>query len=148
MSRTVCPMLLVEDSPEDTETTLRAFRKAGISSPIFLCQSGDEGLDFLHRRGKYSNPANSPRPCVILLDLNLPGTDGREVLAEIKADEQLKTIPVVVLTTSADARDIDNCYHMGANSYIKKAVDFEIFQQTVQQFSDYWFNVVILPRGV
>ena len=127
MNETDCPILLVEDSPEDTEATLRALKRAGMNSPVFHCESGDEGLDFLRHRGKYSNPANSPRPCVILLDLNLPGTDGREVLAEIKSDEQLKTIPVVVLTTSTDARDIENCYHMGANSYIKKAVDFERF---------------------
>jgi len=147
MNDTGCPILLVEDSPEDTEATLRALKRAGLTSSVFHCESGDDGLDFLYHRGQYSNPSQSPRPCVILLDLNLPGTDGREVLAEIKNDEQLRTIPVVVLTTSADARDIENCYHMGANSYIKKAVDFDRFSQTIQRFSEYWFHVVVLPCG-
>jgi CheY-like chemotaxis protein len=147
MNETDCPILLVEDSPEDAEATLRALRKAGLTSAVFHCVSGDDSLDFLYRRGKYVNPSQSPRPCVILLDLNLPGTDGREVLAEIKCDEHLKTIPVVVLTTSTDARDIEKCYFMGANSYIKKAVDFDRFSRTICSLSNYWFNVVVLPRG-
>ncbi len=148
MNETECSILLVEDSPEDAEATLRALKKAGMHAPVFHCESGDDGLDFLRHRGRFSDPIQAPRPCVILLDLNLPGTDGRDVLAEIKTDEQLKSIPVVVLTTSADNRDIEKCYHMGANSYIKKAVDFEKFSQTIQGLNDYWFNVVILPRGI
>jgi CheY-like chemotaxis protein len=142
-----CPILLVEDSPEDTEATLRALKKAGMTFPVFHCASGDDGLDFLYQRGKYTDAMQSPRPCFILLDLNLPGTDGREVLAEIKNDEHLKTIPVVVLTTSTDTRDIENCYFMGANSYIKKAVDFEKFSQSIRLLNDYWFHVVELPHG-
>ncbi|HTU25824.1 MAG TPA: response regulator [Pirellulales bacterium] len=147
MNEAECLVLLVEDSPEDTMATLRAFEKAGCDVPVLHCASGDEGLDFLRRRGKYADPIQSPRPTVILLDLNLPGTDGREVLAEIKSDEGLKTIPVIVLTTSTDARDVANCYHMGANSYIQKAVDFEKFVHTIQQLNDYWFHVVLLPEG-
>src|SRR5438105_2527750 len=96
------PILLVEDSPEDYQATVRAFQKAGLANPIFRCASGDDALDYLHRRGAYADPGRSPRPGVILLDLNLPGTDGREVLAEVKADARLKAIPVIVLTTSAD----------------------------------------------
>lgn len=145
MNQTDCPVLLVEDSPEDTEATLRALKKAGMSAAVFHCHSGDDGLDFLFHRGKYFDPIEAPRPCVILLDLNLPGTDGREVLAEIKRDDDLKAIPVVVLTTSTDARDIENCYHIGANSYIKKDVNFNRFFRTIQRLNDYWFNEVVLP---
>lgn len=141
------PILLVEDSPEDYETTERAFRRVGLSNPIVRCADGDEALDFLRRRGRYANPASSPRPGVILLDLNLPGTDGREVLAEIKSDPQLRQIPVVVLTTSSDDRDIEACYRAGANSYIQKPVDIDGFMKAIECLNDYWFEVVILPRG-
>src|SRR5215208_4460697 len=111
------PILLVEDSPEDVETTRRAFQRSGLRNPVFHCSTGDEALDYLFRRGAYADPASSPRPGVILLDLNLPGTDGREVLEEIKRDGDLKQIPVVVLTTSSDDRDVTACYRAGANSY-------------------------------
>ena len=140
------PILLVEDSPEDYETTVRALKKAGLANPIFRCENGEEALDYLYRRGAYSDPASSPRPGVMLLDLNLPGTDGREVLAEVKGDADLRSIPVVVLTTSSDERDIERCYQAGANSYVKKPVDLDGFLHAIQRLSDYWFEVVILPR--
>lgn len=140
------PILLVEDSPEDFETTERAFRKSGLRNPIFRCSDGEEALDYLFRRGQYADPAKSPRPGVILLDLNLPGTDGREVLAEIKADSSLKQIPVVVLTTSRDERDVDACYKAGASSYIQKPVDLDGFIKAVERLNGYWFEVVILPK--
>lgn len=140
------PILLVEDSPEDFETTERAFRKSGLRNPIFRCSDGDEALDYLHRRGPYADPAKSPRPGVILLDLNLPGTDGREVLSEIKADPSLKQIPVVVLTTSRDERDVDACYKAGASSYIQKPVDLDGFIKAIERLNGYWFEVVILPQ--
>ena len=140
------PILLVEDSPEDFETTERAFRKSGLRNPIFRCSDGDEALDYLHRRGQYADPAKSPRPGVILLDLNLPGTDGREVLSEIKADPGLKQIPVVVLTTSRDERDVDACYKAGASSYIQKPVDLDGFIKAIERLNGYWFEVVILPK--
>jgi CheY-like chemotaxis protein len=141
------PILLVEDSPEDYETTERAFRRVGLNNPIVRCVDGDEALDFLRRRGRYTDPATAPRPGVILLDLNLPGTDGREVLLEIKSDPQLRQIPVVVLTTSSDDRDIEACYRAGANSYIQKPVDIDGFMKAIECLNDYWFEVVILPRG-
>lgn len=141
------PILLIEDSPEDTETTLRAFKKAGLVNPVFHCRDGDEALDYLCRRGKFADHLQAPRPSVILLDLNLPGTDGRDVLAEIKKDEALKPIPVLILTTSADERDIENCYRTGANSYIKKPVDLAGFLRAVQRLKDFWFEAVILPGG-
>jgi CheY-like chemotaxis protein len=138
------PILLVEDSPEDFETTERAFRKSGLKNPILRCADGDEALDFLFRRGSH---AGAPRPGVILLDLNLPGTDGREVLTEIKADPDLKQIPVIVLTTSSDDRDVSACYRAGANSYVQKPVDLDGFMQAIERLNDYWFEVVILPKG-
>lgn len=142
------PILLVEDSPEDFETTERAFRRSGLKNPIYRCADGDEALDFLHRRGRYSDPDKAPRPGVILLDLNLPGTDGREVLSEIKQDPNLKQIPVIVLTTSKDERDVEVCYRCGANSYIQKPVDLDGFMKAIERLNDYWFEVVILPRVV
>jgi CheY-like chemotaxis protein len=141
------PILLVEDSPEDFETTERALRKSGLKNPIFRCADGDEALDFLYRRGRYSDPQKAPRPGVILLDLNLPGTDGREVLNEVKTDPDLKQIPVIVLTTSKDDRDIEVCYRCGANSYIQKPVDLDGFMKAIERLNDYWFEVVILPRS-
>jgi two-component system response regulator len=138
------PILLVEDSPEDCETTERAFRRSGLKNPIHHCADGDEALDFLLRRGKH---AEAPRPGVVLLDLNLPGTDGREVLTEIKSHPDLKQIPVIVLTTSSDDRDVSACYKAGANSYIQKPVDLEGFMRAIERLNDYWFEVVILPKA-
>jgi CheY-like chemotaxis protein len=139
-------ILVIEDSPEDFEATTRVLRKSGLANPIFRCSDGDEALDFLFHRGAYSDRDLAPRPSVILLDLNLPGTDGRDVLIEVKNDEQLKLIPVVVLTTSSDERDIAMCYQSGANSYMKKPVDLGGFVSSIQRLKDYWFEIVILPR--
>ena len=139
------PILLVEDSPEDFETTRRAFRRAGLRNPMLHCATGDDALDFLHQRGRYT-AATAPRPGIILLDLNLPGTDGRAVLAEIKAAAGLSEIPVVVLTTSADDRDVEACYQAGANSYVQKPVNLDAFMVAIQRLHDYWFDVVILPH--
>lgn len=139
-------ILLVEDSPEDYEATIRAFNKAGMKNMFKHCEDGDEALDYLNRRGKYANPEDSPRPSLILLDLNLPGTDGREVLEEIKANPNLRSIPVVVLTTSSDEKDIDMCYASGANSYIQKPVGLDNFMNAIQRLKDYWFQIVLFPR--
>lgn len=141
------PILLVEDSPEDYEATARAFGKSGLKNPIVRCEDGDTALDYLFRRGDYADPETSPRPGVILLDLNLPGTDGREVLQEIKRHEQLRHIPVIVLTTSTDERDVDACYQSGANSYIQKPVDMDGFIRAIERLNGYWFEVVVLPKG-
>ncbi|HKB41694.1 MAG TPA: response regulator [Gemmataceae bacterium] len=140
-------ILLVEDSPEDYEVTVRAFRKANLLNPVFRCQDGEEALDYLYRRGRYVDPTSAPRPGLVLLDLNLPGTDGRQVLAQIKSDAQLRTIPVIVLTTSADERDIESCYRSGANSYVQKPVSLDAFLRSVQLLKSYWFEVAILPRS-
>ena len=141
------PILLVEDSPEDFEATLRAFQRAGLKNPVHRCEDGEAALDYLYRRGRYAAPAQAPRPGVILLDLNRPGTDGRQVLSEIKGNQHLRDIPVVVLTTSADERDITACYRAGANSYIQKPVDLDGFVKAIERLNGYWFEVVILPKG-
>jgi CheY-like chemotaxis protein len=141
------PILIVEDSPEDYETTLRAFKKSGLANPVFRCEDGDEALDYLFRRGEYQDMEKSPRPGIILLDLNLPGTDGREVLREIKKDGTLKKIPVIVLTTSTNEQDIEACYDAGASSYLSKPVDLNGFMESIQRLTNYWFEIVILPRG-
>lgn len=140
------PILLVDDSPEDFEMTARSLKKAGLKNRIYHCSDGDDALDYLFHRGAYADSSNAPRPGIILLDLNMPGTDGREVLEELKKDKDLSLIPVIVLTTSADERDIQDCYGMGANSYIQKPLDFEGFMKAMTKLNDYWFEVVILPK--
>ncbi len=139
-------ILLIEDSPEDYAATVRAFKKAGLANPIVRCADGEEALDYLYQRGAYTEPGRAARPSLILLDLNLPGTSGREVLAEVKADARLRAIPVIVLTTSCDERDVAECYQAGANSYVQKPVSLERFLQAIQRLKDYWFEVVVLPR--
>ncbi len=141
------PILIVEDSREDYETTVRAFQKAGVANSIYGCESGDDALDYLYGRGKYANGEDAPRPGVILLDLNLPGTDGREVLATLKADDGLKRIPVIVLTTSSDERDIEDCYANGANSYIRKPLSLDGYFSAIQRLKDYWYEIVVLPKS-
>lgn len=139
-------ILIVEDSPEDYESMMRAFNRAGLKNPTARCEDGDEALDYLFRRGAYSDPSTSPRPALILLDLNLPGTDGREVLSTLKSEPELRPIPVVVLTTSRDPQDIARCYSDGANSYVQKPVDLSGFVTALERLSGYWFEIVILPR--
>ena len=131
------PILLVEDNPADVETTVRAFRKSSLSNPIFRCEDGDEALAYL---------ASTPTPpSLILLDLNLPGTDGREVLAEIKQSARLRRIPVIVLTTSSDEDDIRACYDAGASGFVQKPVDLAAFMAAIQRIKDYWLELVRLP---
>lgn len=140
-------ILAVEDSPEDFEAMMRAFKKAGLRNPTARCEDGDEALDYLYQRGAYAALESARRPALILLDLNLPGTDGRQVLETIKSDPDLCAIPVVVLTTSRDPMDIEKCYACGANSFIQKPVDLAGFVTALERLSDYWFEIVILPRS-
>ncbi len=141
-------IMTVEDSPEDYEALIRAFSKAGISNPLIHCEDGDEALDYLFRRGRFQDPARSPRPALLLLDLNLPGMDGREVLRTVKADEVLCTIPVVVLTTSDAEDDIAKCYADGANSYIQKPIDLKGLVLALKRLSDFWFDTALLPDDI
>lgn len=139
------PILLIDDNDEDVEITQRAFRKSGMANPVFRCRDGDEALDFLFQRGEFSEPAKAPRPGIILLDLNMPGTDGREVLEKVKKNPELKKIPIIVLTTSNDERDIEDCYEMGANSYVQKPVTLQGYMEAIQRMKDFWFDIVIIP---
>jgi CheY-like chemotaxis protein len=139
------PILLVEDSHEDYETTVRALSRAKVANPVVRFCSGEDALE--HLRSCCVAESGPALPGVILLDLNLPGMSGGEVLGQIKSDPSLRTIPVIVLTTSNDTRDIEQCYEAGANSYVQKPVDFPGFLRAVQALTDYWFEIVILPQG-
>jgi two-component system response regulator len=135
-------ILLVEDSPSDLLLTQEALRHAKVLNHLHVAADGVEAMAFLRREAGYEAV---PRPDVILLDLNLPKKDGREVLAEVKADDSLKLIPVVVLTTSRAEEDVVRSYGLHANCYIAKPVDFERFAQVVRSIEHFWFTVVVLP---
>jgi len=137
-------ILLVEDNPGDVRLTREALKEGKILNHVSVVGDGVEALAFLRREDKY---ANAVRPDLILLDLNLPKKDGREVLAEIKADVGLKKIPVVILTTSAAEQDILKTYDLHANCYITKPVDLEQFIKIVQLIEDFWFTIARLPSG-
>jgi two-component system, chemotaxis family, response regulator Rcp1 len=138
-------ILLVEDNLGDIRLTQEAFKAGKVLNNLFSVRDGIEALEFLRRAGKY---AAAPRPDIILLDLNLPRMDGRELLAEIKNDPDLKRIPVVILTTSKAEEDILRTYNLHANCYITKPVDLHQFIQVVQSIEDFWFTVVKLPDGI
>ena len=138
-------VLLVEDSPSDTELTIAALEDAKVRNHVSTVEDGVQAMQFLHRQGPY---AEAPRPDLILLDLNLPRKDGRQVLAEIKADEDLKTIPVVVLTASSTERDMLSSYQHHANCYITKPVDLGQFVEVVRSIDSFWFMIVTLPSGM
>lgn len=146
--KTPTTILIVEDNPEDLEATIRAFDKSGLRNSIAHCEDGDDALDYLYQRGPYKGSKKATRPSVILLDLNLPGTDGWEVLAEIKQHPDFKTIPIIILTTSSAPCDIEKCYLAGANSYVQKPVDLRGFVKAIERLKNYWFEIVILPNGV
>jgi len=135
-------ILLVEDSPGDVRLTKEALREGKVLNTLHVAEDGVQAMEFLRREGKF---AQTPRPDVILLDLNLPRKDGREVLAEIKSDENLKRIPVVILTISQAEEDILKTYNLGANCYINKPVDLEQFTKVVKSIDNFWFTIVTLP---
>ncbi len=127
------PILLVEDNPVDIDLTLRAFKKRKLANPVTVARDGEEALAFFSRR-----QINEPLPLIILLDLKLPKVDGLEVLRQIKSQPNLRSIPVIVLTSSSEDRDIQTAYQLGANSYIVKPVDFNKFIEVVGQIELYW----------
>jgi chemotaxis family two-component system response regulator Rcp1 len=135
-------ILLVEDSPSDTDLTLEALKDFKVCNHVSVVEDGVLAMQFLRRQGPY---AQAPRPDLIMLDLNLPRKDGREVLADIKADNDLKTIPIVVLTTSCAEQDILRAYQLNANCYINKPVDFSQFLDVVRSIESFWLFVVTLP---
>jgi len=135
-------ILLVEDNPGDADLAREALEKNKMCNELYVVSDGVEAMAFLRREGKY---ADVPRPDLILLDLNLPKKDGREVLAEIKTDENLKRIPVVILTMSQSEEDILKTYNLHANCYITKPIDLAQFFKVVQSIQDFWLGIVILP---
>lgn len=135
-------ILLIEDNPGDARLTLEAFRDAKVRNDVQVVVDGVEAMAFLHREDKY---ANAPRPDLILLDLNLPRKDGRQVLDEIKHDESLRRIPVAVLTTSRADNDILASYNLHANCYVTKPVDFDDFIRVVRGIEEFWLSIVKLP---
>jgi two-component system, chemotaxis family, response regulator Rcp1 len=135
-------ILLVEDSPSDVELTLEAMREARVANEIHVVVDGVDAMAFLHKQGKYWP---SPRPDLVLLDLNLPRKDGKEVLAEMRADERLQPIPVAVLTTSKAESDILRSYQLGANCFITKPVHLEEFLEVIHTIQEFWLTIVRLP---
>ena len=138
----VIDILLVEDNPGDRRLTAEALKEAKIRNELHSVNDGEAAMAFLRRRGEY---VGAPRPGLVLLDLNLPKMDGREVLKEIKQDPDLKSIPVVILTTSEAEEDIVKTYELHANCYITKPVDFEQFMKVVRSIQDFWVTIVQLP---
>jgi two-component system, chemotaxis family, response regulator Rcp1 len=138
-------ILLVEDNPGDVELTREALLGAKAANRLHVVDDGVEAVDFLFRRGKFED---APRPDIILLDLNLPNKDGRQVLSEIKADTDLAQIPVIVLTTSQAQEDILRAYQLHANCYIAKPLDFNQFLRIVSTIEEFWLSVVKLPRRI
>lgn len=139
------PILVIEDSPEDFEVLVRAFNKAEILLPLYRCRDGADALDFLFHKGRHENDPYAIRPAIILLDLNMPGTDGYEVLKAIKSDPALLQTPVIVLSTSKSESDVRSSYEKGANSYIQKPVDMEGYVRMAKMIKSYWFECSVLP---
>ncbi len=135
-------ILLVDDSEDDVEFTLKALEKTKLANSVSVVNDGIEAMEFLRKEGKY---ASAPTPSLILLDLNMPRKDGREVLTEIKEDPDLRKIPVVILTTSQAEEDIVRSYELHANCFVSKPVDLEGLVKVVQRIDDFWFGVVQLP---
>jgi CheY-like chemotaxis protein len=138
----VIDILLVEDNPGDVRLAQEALKDSKVSNNMIVVEDGVEAMEFLHQRGKY---AKAPRPDLILLDLNLPRKNGREVLAEIKSDDNLKRIPVVVLTVSGDEEDVVKAYNLHANCFITKPLDFEQFIKITKMIEEFWLTIVRLP---
>ena len=138
-------LLLVEDSEPDVRLTMEALREAKVKNRLWVVEDGVEAMAFLRRQDGH---ADAPRPDLILLDLNLPRMDGREVLRQIKNDDSLKRIPVVILTTSRSEEDVLRAYDLHANCYITKPVDFTRFMEVVRSIEDFWLTVVKLPDGL
>jgi chemotaxis family two-component system response regulator Rcp1 len=141
-----CPVdiLLVEDSPSDQLLAREALAEAAVANRLHIVSDGIEAMAFLRRQGCHHA---APRPDLILLDLNLPRKDGREVLAEIKSSEELRRIPVVVLTTSESEQDVRHAYALHANCYVSKPVDFEAFKRVIRSIEEFWFRTVRLPNA-
>ncbi|NJN22084.1 MAG: response regulator [Leptolyngbya sp. RL_3_1] len=139
------PLLVVEDSTADFRMLKRLMRQMEVQRPIYRCQTGDEALELMYRTGRYESAETLARPGMIMLDLNLPGTDGRAVLAKLKQDQDFTQIPIVIFTCSSTPSDIEFCYRQGANGYLVKPVGIQELTQKVQAFVDYWLEANTSP---
>lgn len=146
METTPVDILLVEDNLTDVELTLRALKKSGIANNIFVVNDGEDALDFIYCRNKYENRIPNNPPKIILLDLKLPKVGGLEVLKTLKSDEEKKLIPIIVLTSSNQEKDMIESYKLGVNSYIQKPVDFDQFIMSIKQIGMYWLLLNQLPK--
>jgi CheY-like chemotaxis protein len=147
MTEASVEILLVEDNPNDAELTMHALKKAKFGNPLVHVKDGEEALDFVFCRGSFAGRRADDKPKVILLDLKLPKVDGLEVLRQIKGDERTRGIPVVVMTSSREERDVVESYQLGVNSYIVKPVDFQKFIDAVERLGFYWLLLNQPPRG-
>lgn len=138
-------ILIADDDDEDRMLMKDAIEEVDLNIKFYFVKDGEELMDYLHQRGQYSAPESSSRPGIILLDLNMPKKDGREALQEIKSHSSFKKIPVIILTTSASATDIDKSYDLGANTYIRKPLTFSALLETIKAIKNYWFTHVELP---
>ena len=141
-------ILMADDDEDDCLMAKEAFEEAHVANELRFVHDGQELMDYLKRRGKYADPSLSPRPGLVLLDLNMPRKDGREALKEIKSDPELRSIPVVILTTSKAEEDILRTYADGANSFITKPVTFEGLVNVIKQLDKYWFKISIVPAMI
>ena len=138
-------VLLVEDNPAEQNLTRRALARGVIQCDLRVVSNGEEAMDYLLQREKFSDPASCPRPDLILLDLNMPRLDGRQVLERMKADSNLDTIPVIVLTTSRQEEDVVRSYRLGCNSFVQKPIEVQDFVAALEQLGAYWLKLVVLP---
>lgn len=143
--KSTLPILIAEDDEDDILLIKETFAEVRLKNPLYVVKDGVELLEYLRHEGAYTAPEDAPRPGIILLDLNMPRIDGREALAKIKQDPDLKRIPVVVLTTSKEDEDVVRTYDMGVNSFIQKPVDFARFVEVVRAIGNYWFEIVEMP---
>jgi len=141
------PILLIEDDPDDIEITRRAFKKGNLLNPLYVVRDGEEAMEYLNKEGRYIDKTSAPRPGLILLDLNMPRMDGREVLKRIKKDDCLRRIPTVVLTTSKQEEDVIRSYDCGANTYISKPLCFNDFIDALQIIGKYWLALAEIPAN-
>lgn len=139
------PILVVEDNDEDFDMLQMTFQGTAIPNPLYRCSEGEEALEFLHRTGRYA-VQNPPRPGLILLDLNLAGLDGRQVLEHTKRDEELKSIPILVFSTSDNPKDVQGAYENGASGYLLKPVGLERFERMIRLFKEFWLGHIVMPR--
>jgi CheY-like chemotaxis protein len=140
------PILVVEDNDEDFDMLQMTFQGAAIPNPLYRCAEGEEALEFLGQRGRYAVAESAPRPGLILLDLNLSGLDGRQVLEHVKADARLKSIPVLVFSTSDNPKDVQSAYAHGASGYLLKPVDLSRFERMIRLFKEFWLDHIVMPE--